>query len=107
MISDPRVLEILLFDAERAWAYAMELKSSASQEPRKKHHSIKRLIRASQIAQKLTRLVHDVVQGREGANPKQVYTILSIEAYEKVMTGYVHLERQHWSEAMTCFSSAK
>jgi signal recognition particle subunit SRP68 len=46
---------LILFDAERAWSYAMELKreSRSEAEPRKRQHAIKRLRRASRIAEHL------------------------------------------------------
>ena len=48
-----RFLQILLFEAERCWAYAMDLKQHINTEPRKRFHLIKRLKRAVQAANKL------------------------------------------------------
>jgi len=48
-----------LIDAERAWAYAMQLKSEANTEPRKKFHMISRLRKAVQHANTLDRLCND------------------------------------------------
>ena len=48
-----------LIDAERAWAYAMQLKSEANTEPRKKFHMISRLRKAVQHADTLDRLCTD------------------------------------------------
>jgi hypothetical protein len=47
-----------VYDTERAWAYAMELKqeSTNSLETRKHHHLTKRLKRAAQHAEKLVTL---------------------------------------------------
>jgi signal recognition particle subunit SRP68 len=41
---DPRILEIFLFEAERAWAYAMQLRKEPN--PRAQFHLIKRLRKA-------------------------------------------------------------
>jgi len=48
-----------LIDAERAWAYAMQLKSEANTEPRKRFHMISRLRKAVQHANTLDRLCND------------------------------------------------
>jgi len=48
-----------LIDAERAWAYAMQLKSEANTEPRKRFHLISRLRKAVQHANTLDRLCND------------------------------------------------
>jgi signal recognition particle subunit SRP68 len=49
-ITDSRYLHLLLFQSERAWAYAMELKRESSSESRKHHHVVRRLRRAAQYA---------------------------------------------------------
>ena len=43
-----RFLHLPLFDAERAWSYAMQLKSEANTEPRKHFHLNARLRKAVQ-----------------------------------------------------------
>jgi len=48
-----------LIDAERAWAYAMQLKSEANTEPRKRFHMISRLRKAVQHANTLDRLCNE------------------------------------------------
>jgi signal recognition particle subunit SRP68 len=48
-----------LVDAERAWAYAMQLKSEANTEPRKRFHMISRLKKAVQHAETLDRLCNE------------------------------------------------
>jgi signal recognition particle subunit SRP68 len=54
VITDSRYLHLLLFQSERAWAYAMELKRDSSGESRKHHHVVKRLRRAAQYASQLS-----------------------------------------------------
>ena len=53
-----RYLQIVLFDTERAWSYAMELKreSRSSGDVRKKHHLIKRLKKAARCGEQLEKL---------------------------------------------------
>jgi len=48
-----------LIDAERAWAYAMQLKSEANTELRKRFHMMSRLRKAVQHASTLDRLCND------------------------------------------------
>jgi len=54
-----RFLMLPLIDAERAWAYAMQLKSEANTEPRKKFHMISRLRKAVKHANMLNRLCNE------------------------------------------------
>lgn len=56
--NDSRYLYLYVYEVERSWAYAMELKqeSTSSMNIRKKHHLIKRLKRASQHAEALYQL---------------------------------------------------
>lgn len=56
--TDVRYLHLFVYDTERAWAYAMELKqeSTNSLDTRKHHHLTKRLKRAAQHAEKLVTL---------------------------------------------------
>jgi len=57
-----RHLYIPLFEAERAWSFAMQLKRESIEEPRKKRHLIRRLRRASAAAKKL----EDICAAKEG-----------------------------------------
>ena len=57
------MLQILLFNAERAWAYAMQLKQDAtdhSDEARKINHALRRLTKAAQWANVLKKLSQEV-----------------------------------------------
>ena len=56
LICSTRYLYLPLVDAERAWAYSMQLKSESNTEPRKKYHSISRLRKAVQHAKLLASL---------------------------------------------------
>ncbi|KAJ8323716.1 signal recognition particle subunit srp68 [Batrachochytrium dendrobatidis] len=96
---DPRSLQILLFEAERSWAYAMQLKADSQYEPRKKHHSIKRLCRAVSSANQL----HELCQ-LESIDHQ---TSLETQAYALRLAAYVHFERQEWQSALDVFASSR
>lgn len=48
-----RYIHLPLFCAERAWAYAMQLKSEANTEVRKRYHMMSRLKKAVSYAEEL------------------------------------------------------
>lgn len=54
--AENRLLYIPLLQAERAWAYAMQLRQEANTEPRKKFHLVSRLKKAFAHAQTLLQL---------------------------------------------------
>jgi signal recognition particle subunit SRP68 len=45
-LEDSKLLLLPLFQAERAWSYAMQLKQESNSEPRKKFHLVNRLRKA-------------------------------------------------------------
>ena len=45
--ANPKLLQIPLFLAERAWAYAMEIRSETGDNSRKRFHMIRRLKKAA------------------------------------------------------------
>ncbi|KAJ3039349.1 signal recognition particle subunit srp68, partial [Rhizophlyctis rosea] len=94
-----RHLQVLLYETERSWAYAMELQKESSSEPRKKHHMIKRLKRAAQTATQLEGLCQD----REA----ETRTQLDVQAYAALMAGYVLFEQQEWQNALDKFATAR
>ncbi|KAI8388898.1 uncharacterized protein BYT42DRAFT_251343 [Radiomyces spectabilis] len=99
--SDPRYLHLYIFDTERAWAYAMEIKqeSTTSMNLRKRHHLTKRLKRASQYAETLYKECEkQTVDSR---------TVLDAKAYAATMKGYLLFEQQQWQEALDQFVSAR
>jgi hypothetical protein len=51
-----RYLHLPMFCAERAWAYAMQLKAEGNTEPRKRFHMASRLRKAVQYAEQLATL---------------------------------------------------
>lgn len=115
---DNRYLQLYVFEAERAWAYAMELKqeSTNSMETRQKHHLIKRLRRSSQHALKLVELcekqtvdsktvfdvkVYKAFKGRKREKKLIIlFFFIKKKAYAVLMKGYLFFEQQKWKEAL-------
>ena len=56
VVADANHLMIPLISAERAWSYAMELKTGAGNDPRKRSHMIRRLRKATVHASELVAL---------------------------------------------------
>ncbi len=97
---DSNTLQIPLMTAERAWAYAMQLKFEMNTEPRKKFHMVSRLKKASKEAQRLCALVAD--EERCDARTK-----LETRAYAAWMTGTMLFELQRWTEAAAELTDAR
>lgn len=91
---DSKILQILLFNAEKNWAFASESKFSAtrkaSQKSRARFYAIKKLVKAVQWAKKL----HDVCNEKTDN-----LTQLEAQAYELFLEGSLEFERQRWSLA--------
>ncbi|GLC39232.1 hypothetical protein PLESTM_000866500 [Pleodorina starrii] len=107
-ITDVRHLYVPLFNAERAWAYAMELKKEAEArgggagggvDPRKRHHLVGRLAKAVLWASELARFA---------AARSDTRGSLEAEAYCCWMGGNLLLERESdWEMALAKFTRAK
>ncbi|KAI9301802.1 hypothetical protein BJ944DRAFT_257393 [Cunninghamella echinulata] len=99
--TDPRYLHIYIYNTERAWAYAMELKqeSANSLDTRKRHHLIKRLRRAAQYSQQLCE-----ISEKQTVDPR---TVLDTKAYAATMNGYYYFEKQEWQKALNQFVEAR
>lgn len=95
-----RILLIPLILAERAWAYAMQLKQEISEHPRRRFHLARRLKKASQHAQRFEKLCHDP------DSPCTDRTKEEATAYAAYITGLYHVEREAWSEAKENLSKA-
>ncbi|KAK9814357.1 hypothetical protein WJX72_004470 [[Myrmecia] bisecta] len=101
MVTDVRYLEIPLVNAERAWAYAMELKNQVEEkpDPRKRLHLIRRLAKAARWAGELARVA---------AQRCDVRTCLEAEAYLAWMSGNVLLEKEvDWETALAKYLRAQ
>jgi len=94
-------LQLPLMAAERAWAYAMQLKFEMNSEPRKKYHMQNRLRKARHHAEQLVQLVM-----AEGA-PVDARTKLEAQAYSVWMTGLLCFELSDWVGAKTALTEAR
>ncbi|CAI7777671.1 unnamed protein product [Closterium sp. NIES-53] len=108
-VTDVRHLHIPLFSAERAWAYAMELKQAISEAgsaaaaqaafARKRAHLLRRLARAARWADGFSRLCAARADSK---------TALEAEAYASYMWGTVLMEREtDFDAALQKFSRAR
>jgi len=96
-VRDMRHLMLPLFCAERAWAYAMQLKrENTEQEPRPHYHLLARLAKATAWAEKLAALCAERTDQR---------TELEAKAYAAFMHGNLTLEREDWGPALGSFKS--
>jgi len=94
-------LQLPLMAAERAWAYAMQLKFEMNSEPRKKYHMQNRLRKARHHAELLVQLVM-----AEGA-PVDARTKLEAQAYSVWMTGLLCFELSDWVGAKSALTEAR
>eukprot|EP00397_Hematodinium_sp_SG-2012_P041294 GEMP01045440.1.p1 GENE.GEMP01045440.1~~GEMP01045440.1.p1 ORF type:complete len:539 (+),score=127.33 GEMP01045440.1:30-1619(+) len=98
----PKLLEILLVNAERCWAFAMQLKADSAAAPqpnaRWRQHLIGRLTKARQWAAQLQQVseVHCDVRTQQEA-----------KAYSVYMDAIWRLEREEYAEALDALSTAK
>lgn len=97
---DERFLYIPLMLAERAWAYAMQLRQESNTEPRKRFHLINKLRRACIYSLQLQELCN--ASTRIDAKTK-----LEIEAYVACMHGYLHFELGLWQSAAENFKKSQ
>lgn len=94
-VTDVRLLQIPLVAAERAWAYAMDIKNEIeqSQAPYKRRHMIKRLSKAHVHAKELASLV--------GARSLDARAAVEADAYLHWMAGTLYLEKgRDWQVAL-------
>ncbi|CAM6030711.1 unnamed protein product [Sphagnum balticum] len=99
-VTNVRHLHILLYLAERAWSYAMEIKQAPQGASARAHmHLIRRLSKAAQWGDLFSRLCS------EKADPP---TALEAAAYAAHMRGNLLLEREDdWETALRKFKSAR
>jgi signal recognition particle subunit SRP68 len=99
-INDSKYLLIPLFQAERAWAYAMQLKQDVNSNLRKKFHLINRLKKAMKFANDLERLASQ-------SSKCDARTKLETQGYSSLMIGQFHFETQKWVQSLASFNLAK
>lgn len=97
---DERFVYIPLILAERAWAYAMQLRQESNTEPRKKFHLTNKLRRACAYSLQLQELC--VASNRLDAKTK-----LEVDAYVACMHGHLHFELGLWQSATENFKKSQ
>lgn len=98
-----RLLYIPLIAAERAWAYAFELKAEAGEkQPRKRFHMIRRLQKAVAWSLKLRSLCNQEASSKVDARTK-----LETTAYALYMRGLFYFERERWQRAANALKKAE
>jgi len=99
---DPRVLQLPLYNAERAWAYAMSLKqelaNNKSADPRVRMHIRSRFSRALKWAKLLKQICQKHTEEK---------TALEAEAYSEYIEGVYNFESEGWEQAYSCFMRSR
>mmetsp|Transcript_32750 Transcript_32750/g.74811 ORF Transcript_32750/g.74811 Transcript_32750/m.74811 type:complete len:593 (+) Transcript_32750:2-1780(+) len=91
-VTSDRHLLLSLYNAERAWSYAMQLREdNPDGEPRKHYHLLRRLIKAVALSKEFEALAS--VRG-------STRTALEAEAYHRWMSGNLLLEQEVWDRAL-------
>ncbi|KAJ2882314.1 signal recognition particle subunit srp68 [Coemansia aciculifera] len=96
MVKKPEHLEILLLQAERAWAFAMDLRElySRTEEPRQRYHLIRRLRAACKAGEQLAAAAASgTCDGR---------TSLEAQVYRLQMQSQLFFELEEWTSALDC-----
>lgn len=98
-LNDSKQLQLALVSAERAWSYAMQLRTEANTEPRKKFHTIARLRKATKYAEDLDQLCQ--------SEKCDARTKLEAQAYSSWMQATLDFEMENWEEAIEHFQKAR
>eukprot|EP00928_Gymnodinium_smaydae_P097034 TRINITY_DN8696_c0_g1_i1.p1 TRINITY_DN8696_c0_g1~~TRINITY_DN8696_c0_g1_i1.p1 ORF type:complete len:600 (+),score=149.54 TRINITY_DN8696_c0_g1_i1:67-1800(+) len=100
--SDPRHIEMLVVQCERAWSYGVQLKAdnaaASAHNPRWRHHSIQRFAKAVKHAQHLESVCKVHADQR---------TQLEAEAYFALLEGTCLLEKEEWQQALVKFNRCR
>ncbi|CAG5121772.1 unnamed protein product [Candidula unifasciata] len=99
MLTDARYLQLPLFCAERAWSYAMQLKSEANTEPRKKFHMKAKLKKAVVYSEDL-----ELIGNSDKCDAR---TKLECQAYNAWIKGSLEFETENWEKAVEYYTKAK
>jgi len=99
LVKDIRYLQIILVRAERAWAYAMDLKQFANTESRKQVHLKAKLKKAVQYAEEL--------EAQCVLLKCDTSTQLEAKAYCLYMKGMLQFEQGTWQLALQSFTGSR
>ncbi|CAG9538459.1 unnamed protein product [Cercopithifilaria johnstoni] len=102
IVTEERFLQIAVFDAERNWSYAIQLKQEAGEDThsRKRFHMIGKLRRAVKHASNLESII-------KSCERVDGVTRLESQAYNSWMHGCLRFELKEWKGALECFRTAK
>uniref|UniRef100_A0A0K0E8F3 Signal recognition particle subunit SRP68 n=1 Tax=Strongyloides stercoralis TaxID=6248 RepID=A0A0K0E8F3_STRER len=101
-VSELGFVEVVMFDAERDWAYAQHLKHEIGNDPhsRKKFHMRRKLRNAARHSSHLEKLVKS--NDRFDAVSK-----LEVQSYNSYIKGVLNVELKQWGVAAECFRTVK
>uniref|UniRef100_A0A915AU48 Signal recognition particle subunit SRP68 n=2 Tax=Parascaris univalens TaxID=6257 RepID=A0A915AU48_PARUN len=102
VVTEERYLQVAVFDAERNWSYAMQLKQEIGEDI----HSRKRFHMASKLrkAVKHTNNLESIVRMCDRADAA---TKLEAQAYNAWMTGCFYFEMKQWKKALDFLKTAR
>uniref|UniRef100_A0A914UKZ0 Signal recognition particle subunit SRP68 n=1 Tax=Plectus sambesii TaxID=2011161 RepID=A0A914UKZ0_9BILA len=102
VVTEIRFLQVAVFDAERCWSYAMQLKQEMGEDAasRKKFHMLSKLRKAVKHVTDLD----SIARHCEKVDPP---TKLEVQAYSAWINGCLHFELKQWIKAMEFFRAAK
>lgn len=89
---DIRFLELVLFKAERSWAYAMQLRDPAGGVPGREVHHMSRLLAK---AVKHSTLLEALARSRADDR-----SVLEVEAYAAWLAGSLCVDKEDWNKAL-------
>jgi signal recognition particle subunit SRP68 len=87
----------LLFKAERAYYYSIQLNQESEQDYRKKQHSNKRLKKAIAFAQQIL----------DAVSPNEVVSFLEASGYHRFLKSHYLMQKQAFKEAFENFQETK
>ncbi|KAH9591576.1 signal recognition particle subunit srp68 [Schistosoma haematobium] len=100
IVTDPRFIILAIFEIERSWAYAMQLKAESSTEVRKRFQMCSRLRKAVARAELLCSMEDDL-------SLLDAQTKLELRAYKQWIRGILFFELQNWAVAKEHLESAQ
>ncbi|KAH8868812.1 Signal recognition particle subunit SRP68 [Schistosoma japonicum] len=100
IVTNPRFIILAVFEIERSWAYAMQLKAESSTEIRKRFQMCSRLRKAVARAELLCNM-------EDNLSLLDAQTKLELRAYKQWIRGILFFELQNWVVAKEHLESAQ
>ncbi|KAL3319180.1 signal recognition particle subunit srp68 [Cichlidogyrus casuarinus] len=98
VISDPRFITLRIFEVERCWAYAMQLKEEVSEQACKRFHARNKLRKAVKLSVSLSKFLESLTF--------EPSTRLEVQAYVSWIHGVLQFDLQEWKLAKEYLESA-